>query len=1135
MVLTIAMLMGAPAFGQASDRLEGAVPEEVKAFKESAARFNNRASEIRQDTRDYVDQREAEAKARLTEGYDAMLAELGEKERNQRDITVQRFNDFLSKYPDVEYASHVRFRLADLYFEIENEEWLERSKEYFARLNSEGLSLAEAEELEAQGAPKLDLSRPVALYKRIIADNRDKPREEQYERLDGVYLMLGFVYSEENAALPERDYPEPVEGQPKFDPTDWDQVLARKSELAKATFRELISTMPDSELADRAHLFLGNFLFDEGEFGPAVAEYKFVYDKGEDGPYYDESIYQLAWAHYKRDEYDKAVPLFAQVLDRSEVVKRDTGKESAFRTDAVRYMAFAFADQGVASSNALQVTQKYFQGYGARDYEWDVYVEMADVLVRYSRWNEAVDVYRNLQDDPRWVNRPENPEFQMQIVRLYGNPQIIGDFEASGEARLMLTSRYNEGTEWWIANRNNPEALATARGFIESSLGQVAQELRVRAQESGEPGDFLVAAEKYQEYLDKFPISDDYYEVQWLLADSLRQAGETERAVKEYEALLLSSRYHGYKDGALVFRLQIRNSILENTAPPDKLPEGSAVEKTYTTEAGKEIQVYALGEAQKNFIIAADAVLAHEFGEPAPQVPDFRPFISENRHALMYIPAQILHYHNRFDESRPRLEKVISEYPRKDEASYAAGLLVDSYLMEGDLNQVRKYTNRFATMVLGSADVADPEGKFRSTLEGTVFQQAKALAESEDSLAAADAFMTFLAEFPQSEYREFSLYNAAFYYQQGGKAEKANELYEQFLREFPTSETSEKLYFRIATLYESTLQLEKAVTYYQDLAKRFPNGGDTPDAVYNAAYLQTGLGRYRDAAEGLEKYGNEYPDRADAEKVYFEAGEQWEAVSERDGLAFYDRYLKKYGYTNPDNAFTALVRQAEIQKSQGNLRTYEKKLDEMERAFDQLTAEGKTLGPLAHHYAAMAAYRSLEEEYKKVVKGELTRNEDKDSKLLDDKKAAVKAFEPQAKAFAAKYNDFEYSSAALLLLAKAPSYLADLGLGLQCPKGYSEDDCFAYYDILEEKVFPQFRAIQNEIVITRLNELIQKAEELKRHSPAVDGAMEELNRINPVDYAAVKTELQGETDSTAPPQIRGVKARKPAEEVEGDE
>jgi len=1137
MVLTLAMLLGSPAFGQASDRLEGPVPEEVKAFKEAAARFSSRATEVRSDTQTFVDWREAEEKAKIEENFGSVLDDLGERERNQRTITIERFNDFLSKYGDSEYSSHVRFRLADLYFEVESEDWLDRSRLYYDKLNDENLSLEEAEVLETEGEPKLDLSGPVALYKRIISDNRGLPPEEQYERLDGVYLMLGFVYAEENAALPEPDYPtvaldeegEVIEDAPPFDPTDWEQVRDRKSELAKATFRDLITQMPDSELADRAHLFLGNFLFDEGDFETAVAEYRFVYEKGDEGPYFDESIYQLAWANYKQDNYDLAVPLFTEVLDRSEKQLAETGRESSYATDSIRYMAFSFADIGQENFDSVAVAKAYFDKVGPREYEWDVYEQMADGLIRYGRWDEAVEVYQNLQNDPRWVNRPENPEFQMQLVRIFGNPNLIGDFEKSGAARLELTRRYNEGTEWWEANRENPDALAVARGFIESSLGQVALELRVRAQESGDKADFLVAAEKYQEYLDKFPISDDYYDVQWVLADSLLKAGQPERAVEEYEGLIRSSRYHPYLDGALVFRLQIRNAILLAQAPPDVRPEGAEIERTYKTESGANISVYKLGPIQSNFIESADAVLAHEFGEPAPDVPDFRPFIEENRYALTYIPGQILFYHNRFDEARPRLEKVIDDYPRKDEASYAAGLLVDTYLAEGDQNQVRKYTNRFSTMVLGTADVPDPEGKFRSLLEGTAFKQAQALAESEDSLAAADAFMDFLAEFPDSEHKEFSLYNAAFYYQQGGKAEKANGLYEEFLAKYPGHEWSEKLYFRVATLYESTLQLDRAVDYYENLARRFPEGKETPDALYNAAYLQTGLGRYRDAARGLEKYGTDYPDRPDAEKVFFEAGEQWTAVSQRDGLAFYDRYLKKYGYENPDNALTALAARADILLAQGNTRLYGRELDKIEAAFDELSAQGKELGPNAHKYAAKAAFRQLEKDFAEVVKGEFTRNEDKDLALLEEKKAAVPAFEPKAKAFAAKYQSFEYSSAALLMLAQAPLYLSELGLSLDCPKGYSEDDCYAYIDILEEKVFPQFRDIQDQVVIPRLQGLIDKARELKRHSASVDTAISELNRINPVDYPAVKYELQGETDSSAPPPVVGVRAPKPDE------
>lgn len=1124
-LLLAAFMVAAPAFGQAADRVEGPVPEELDAFRKASSRFVERATEMRDDTREYVAYREQIERTKLTAGYESILESLGELERNQRDLAIRRFEAFLDSYPDTPYSSHVRFRLADLYFEVENERWLDRSRDYFARLNADDMSLEEAERMESEGEPRLDLSGSVALYKRIIEDNVDLPADDRYERLDGVYLMLGFVYAEENALLPEPDYPETAANGLVFDPASFEDVSERKSTLAKATFRELIAKMPESELADRAHLFLGNFLFDEGDFDGAIAEYRFVYDRGEDGPYFDEAIYQLAWANYKMDIYDDAIPLFTQVLDRSEALKDDTGKSSPFRTDAVRYMAFAFADEGLtARDGALGVAKSYFERTGPREYEWDVYGELADGLTRYGRWDEAVDVFRHLQDDPRWMNRPENPEFQMQIVRVFGNPVMLDDLEKSGEARLMLTSRYNEGTEWWEANRNNPDALAVARGFIESSLGQVAQELRVRAQESGDPADFLVAAEKYQEYLDKFPISDDYYQVQWLLADSLRQGGATESALVEYESLIKSAAYHQFLDGALVFRLQTHFKALLETAPPEVLPEGSVVERSYTTEAKRTVDVYTLGELQAAFIESADSVLAHDFSEPAAGVPDFRPFIEDNRHALAYLPGQILFTHNRYDEARPRLEAVIKDYPRKDEASFAASLLVDSYVNEGDLAAVRLYTNRFSTMVLGTADVPDPEGKFRSQLESTAFLQAQALAETEDSLAAAESFMKFLTDFPTSEHKEYSLYNAAFYYQQAGRAEKANGLYEDFLAKYPDHEWSEKLYDRVAALYASTLQLDRAVDYYEDLAQRFPDSEKAPDAVYNAAFLKVGLGRTQEAAQGLEAYGSRYSDRPDAEKVFFSAGEQWESVGDREALRFYDRYLQRFDYENPDNALAALGRKAAIYEKQGNQRSMNSELDKLEAAFDTIAAQGVALGPNANEWAARAAFRSLKEDYDAYMSGKLVRNEDKDTKLLEDKEAEAPAFAAKALAFSQKYSNYDYTTRGLLMNAMAPLRFADLGLSIEPPLGLSEDEEFAYWDILEEKVFPIYRGHEAE-GLKRLQNLVKAAKSAKRHSPAIEEAYRELNRRVPSDFPDLKTEIQGETESSAPPPLSAVRMR----------
>ena len=206
---------------------------------------------------------------------------------------------------------------------------------------------------------------------------------------------------------------------------------------------------------------------------------------------------------------------------------------------------------------------------------------------------------------------------------------------------------------------------------------------------------------------------------------------------------------------------------------------------------------------------AADRVVHHEFStEPDPDLPDYRAEVETRRPALMYLAAQILFHHRRFEDARPRFEALIAEHPRSMEANYAAGLLVDSYLAEGDLQQVREATLRFTINPPGPPTEIDPE-RFSGTLEGSTFQLAMSHAEGGDNIQAAEAFMAFREEFPGSEFDADALYNAAFYYQQAGKIEQSNAMYEQFVQEYPKDSRSLGLFFRIAANYESAFELDE--------------------------------------------------------------------------------------------------------------------------------------------------------------------------------------------------------------------------------------------------------------------------------------------------------------------------------------
>ena len=233
-IIVAGLLCSVPAsvFAQSDDATaEDLGPSELADFRATRIRFENRMDEWSKDTVGYVDLREQDAREKVREGYDLLIRSLEGQEAERRANAINQFETFLAQYSNAEYASHVRFRLAELYFEEASEQWLTASTEYFEKLEGD-LSI---EELESIGEePRVDLSKSVNLYWEIVEHNRGLSLEQRYERLDAVYLMLGFCFMDSNSAQ-------------------------KNAQGARDVFGELIEVFPDSDLSDRAHLFLGNF------------------------------------------------------------------------------------------------------------------------------------------------------------------------------------------------------------------------------------------------------------------------------------------------------------------------------------------------------------------------------------------------------------------------------------------------------------------------------------------------------------------------------------------------------------------------------------------------------------------------------------------------------------------------------------------------------------------------------------------------------------------------------------------------------------------------------------------------------------------------------------------------------------
>ncbi|MCB9779141.1 MAG: tetratricopeptide repeat protein [Alphaproteobacteria bacterium] len=1066
--------------------------DEWAAFNATRGRYEARMSSFEDDARAYAAELAQQERERLTSGYDEAIAELESQQDALRVEAIDRFEAFLRKYPNSEHSAHAMFRLGDLYYERTEAEYLVAQDEYERVMADFDFETA----TEFPEAPMKDYSKSIALYERIIAQHPD------YRYADGAYYMLGFCLARDQSL-------------------QFDEVRSHE------TFTQLVEKHPDSQFAAAAHLRLGEYYFDyatnEAEIAMAIPHYEKVLElAGEDGELYDDGLYKLAWSHYKLNHYDEALRLFTQLLDWSEQSFLKTGFEAPTKPEAIEYIAISFSDVSDNTfESPLAEAQGFYQRVGARDHEKDVYARLASVLQDQARFEDAIDVYTYLQD--RWPDDPENPNHQWRIAQIH---YYVDQPELANQAIAELTEKYNDESTWWVANRNDPDAQAVARSYIEKSLAAVATGYHNEGIETGDKEAFARAAELYGDYLKRFPFAEDYYEIQWYRADTLMQTEQYDKAEEEYVQLLKADG-HEFRDGSLWNLMQVRrNRLVERYGSFDKRPDDAPVKERIPLESGDERIVYALSDDHLAFIDTTTQLLDADLKNP-----DYREALEQNEVPLKYLIAQLYFHHGQFDKARPRLEDLIQNHPEWDEASYAATMMINSYQAEQDLQQVKELALRYRGLALGGGkkDLTD----FENIAEQAAFKQAEALIKV-DRIQAAEAFEAFRREFPRSKYIADAHYNAANSYEIAGRIDDANRLFQEYIDNiesgrYAQDDRARALYFRIANNYADVLELEKAIKYYESLYRRFPGADGAKDALYNAAFLRIGLQDHRGAAENFENYAGLSPTPDDAEQVMFAAGAQWELVSDDSATEFYRRYLRRYPSASSDRAMEAWYRIADLTEKQGKKAATDKAWKDLAQGFRDLTEAGP-IGPRGRHYAAMAAVRDLQVQFDEFAKIEFSRKEEKNVELLlETKPKQLKDIDEEATRIVNVYADFDGSSAALYFLGRAYLRYSDMLYEAPPPKGLDEEGKAIYYEEIDKRRLPvedKGRA--------RLEAGVTKAKEAGQWNEWVSKTIDFLADRYPSDFSPEKQEIRAEGESAIVPRAGPLELR-PQAKSEGTE
>lgn len=1064
------LLLPWPALAQGDGAVHVATDQDLEDFRAAYGRYTERMDEIRAEVKRIVNHRYQEELERLSSKYDTRTDLLETQERERRLLAIREHEEFIAKYPDSPYTAHRMFRLADLYLEETDYQFLIGQADY--RVLEDKWDAGEIKSLPEP--PGKNYARAVRIYKRLIDDF------PTYKYLDAVYYLLGYCY--------------------------WDDLSEQQDDaLALETYHELVTRLPDSRYAANGFFQLGEIYFEDLKFDDAITYYTQVMDmEAED--LYDRALYKLAWAYYRKDDLQSAIPRFVQLIDYSETMLLQEGKESQLKPESLKYLAISLVDQA-DDIDQMPITraEDFFAEIGERGFKYEVLVGVDDVLWQQGRFDEELATLIRLQE--LYPDSPDNPDFQYKVMRLHylkDNP----DPDAAVAARIELVERFKEGTPWWEANKTNPDALRSASRYIEESLLDVAKTYHATAQKQfTDPGaeparsGFIKAAEAYQEYLNRFPFAKDAYETQYQIAECFYWAGDYERAVAEYLVLDTYPDKTYYVDTLDSLAYAYERLMNARSGDYQDNPSSLANMEIALGDKPEQIPLLPISEDRMNFITSSDNLYEHD---PT----------HEDIPRKLYIASEIFYFHNQIDEAQKRFATIIERYPELPFAAYAAGHMVDLYHKTGQLEKVYEICVAYLQIPM----LGNDEELWKERLEfyevkkrNAQFNLAERAGSGGNLKGSGTMFEEFYREYPESENAALSLFYAALQYEKSGDTLRSNELYEEFLSKYENDERAPSIFFRIAEQYERTMDLEKAITYYEKVGKLHKEYEHAGDAYYNAAFLCLGIKKYELAARYYLKYANDF-EVEDQHEAYWRAAEAYRKGGLRkQALETYQAYNRKFADKDINRTMESLIKQAEIYGEQRDTRRQQQVQERILALYHEARGIGAELNTVSVAAAAELAFPEMEvalAEYDEIKLPDVL-DQEKLQPVLEEKKLAAKAISEQAAAFIATYPDFNYIMAGMYIQANVIQMYADMiytwsppyDRKIMGPK--TEDTKLEWEDLISDQQITLAEPF--EIEATGLFELvIAEAKNRKQNAPYVEKAREALHKVDPNTYPLLK-------------------------------
>jgi len=580
----------------------------------------------------------------------------------------------------------------------------------------------------------------------------------------------------------------------------------------------LVKDYPHSRYIEEVQFRRGEYNYARKKFSAARDAYQAIVGIGARSSYYELALYKLGWTYYKQEQYEGAIHQFIVLLD----YKISTGYDldhpkSSFDEkridDTFRVMSLGFSYLGGGDSVA-----DYFNKYGMRAYENNVYKNLGDYYLEKRRYSDAALTFK------AFVNKhPDHklaPYFGMWSIDSYKKgdfPKLVIESDKEFVTNFGLNSAF-----WKHLNITVPNDVSA---YINTSLQELANyyhaQFRDKRLAADKDKNFQEALKWYREYSSSFPKDKSEPNMHYHLAELLLENKWYGQAAIEFEHIAYDYPAHdrsaaaGYAavyalrenlatvahdEGDHLKRDVIRSSLkfAETFPRSEKAPLvlGAAADDIYALKdyplaastARKLLAQYS--SAEQPIRRAAWVVLAHSSFE----LKNFKD-AEEGYLSALGLTAQ----------NDPSRESLIEN-------------LAVSFYKQGEL-ALKREDYRTASRYFQLIDTETPTAKIRPSAD---FDSALALMQLKDWNGANKVISSFRANFPGHPLIPELSKKLAFAYKEAGELLLAAAEYENVAAETKDMTVRKEALWAAGDLYAQGKSMDKAYPVYLRYVNEFP-------------------------------------------------------------------------------------------------------------------------------------------------------------------------------------------------------------------------------------------------------------------------------------------------------------------------